>query len=244
MSKGIYIAVSGATARHQQLDILANNIAHANTPGFKRDAVSFESVLSETRGQTAVDQDMGFVQAQEERTILQAGSMVRTGAPLDVAIVGDAFLRVESPRGERLTRNGRLKMGHDGSLQTLSGLPVLDEHGARIFIPPERIPKIDETGWIRAGEYEVGRLGLTTVDQHGTLTKDVDGLFLPPDDARPPEINGEVAVMQGYIEESNVSPIKQMVELIEVQRHYSMLNTVIRTYKRVGQRVIRIGKNF
>ena len=235
MANGIYVATSGTIARLQEMEVLAQNLAHANTPGFKRDQVTFESVAAEARGKHAVDADKDFVQSRSPVTRLEEGPLTHTGNPLDVAISGDGFLRVQTTRGERLTRDGRLMLGRDGALRTLTGLPVLDDSGRRIQIPPDTVPDIDEAGGIRAGELRVGRLGVRQLDLAGPLDKDEAGLFVPPDAAAARGSRG-FTVLQGHVEEANVQPVQAMLELIEVQRHFQALHQVIRTYSEMDQR--------
>lgn len=237
MANGIYIAASGTVARLQEMEILAQNLANAKVPGFKRDQVTFESVMSEVRGDSPVDQDKAFVQTSEPTTRLEDGSLRSTDNPLDVAITGDAFLRVATSRGERLTRNGRLMVGKDGVLRTITGLKVLGQDGGEILMPPNKVPHISRSGSIRAGKETIGQLGLAGVDLRGTLKKDEAGLLIPPAESREPE---NATVLQGFLEGGNVSAVKMMTELIEVQRNYEMLHQVIRTYKEMDNTAVSL----
>ena len=237
MANGIYIATSGTVARQQEMDILAQNLANAKVAGFKRDQVTFEQVMNDERGDRPADQDKSFVQTREPLTRLDEGKLLATDNPMDIAITGDAFLRVETARGERLTRNGRLMLGKDGVLRTITGLKVLGDDGSEISLPPNKVPKIGPTGLIRAGNETVGRLGLAGVDLNGTLKKDEAGLLIPPDERRAPE---KATVLQGVLEQGNVSPIRMMTELIEVQRNYETLHQVIRTYKEMDTTAVNL----
>lgn len=236
MANGIYVAASGTVARLQQMEVLAQNLAHANSPGFRRDQVTFESVAADRRGDHAVDRDKDFVQSRRPTTRLDEGTLSRTDNPLDVAISGHGFLRVQSARGERLTRDGRLMVGRDGALRTMGGLPVLDDGGRRIHLPTDAVPEIDEQGRIRAGDLDLGRLGVRRVDLEGTLEKDPAGLLLPPTDATPPSADLGYSVLQGHLEDANLQPVEVMLELIETQRGFEALHQVIRTYSEMDQR--------
>ena len=237
MANGIYVATSGTVARIQEMEILAQNLANAKVAGFKRDQVTFEEVMSSTRGDRPTDQDKSFVQTSEPRTRLDEGNLRSTDNPLDVAITGDAFLRVETSRGERLTRNGRLMVGADGVLRTITGLKVLDDNGGEIMLPPNKVPNISPTGSIRAGKETVGKLGLAGVDLNSTLKKDEAGLLIPPDESREPE---NATVIQGFLEGGNVSPVEMMVQLIGVQRNFETLHQVIRTYKEMDSSAVNL----
>ena len=230
MANGIYVATSGTVARLQQMEILAQNLANAKVAGFKRDEVNFKEVMNDRRGDAPADNDKSFVQTTEVRTRLNDGQLRETQNPMDIAITGDGFLKVETSRGERLTRNGRLMLGKDGSIRTQTGLKVLGDDGNAIFAPPNTVLKIDQSGRVRAGETELGRLGLAGVDLNSTLRKDEAGLLIPSGQEGEPTT---AVVMQGFLEQGNVSPIKAMVELIDVQRNFETLHQVIRTYKQM-----------
>jgi flagellar basal-body rod protein FlgF len=219
------------------MDIIAQNLANAKVAGFKRDQISFEQVMNEQRGGDPVDQDKSFVQTSEPRTRLDEGNLRTTDNPMDIAITGDAFLRVQTVRGERLTRNGRLMVGKDGVLRTITGLKVLSDDGGDIVLPPNKVPNIGPTGSIRAGKETIGKLGLAGVDLNSTLKKDEAGLFIPPEEARAPK---NVTVLQGVLEGGNVSAIEMMTQLITVQRNYEMLHQVIRTYKDMDSRAVNL----
>ena len=93
------------------------------------------------------------------------------------------------------------------------------------------------SGAPRAGKETVGKLGLVGVDLNGTLKKDEAGLFIPPDVTREPE---NATVLQGFLEGGNVSPVKMMTELIEVQRNFETLHQVIRTYKEMDTTAVNL----
>lgn len=244
MARGIYVATSGSMAQLRHLETLSNNLANVRTAGFKGDRLTFEQVTAEQRGaeEAGVDlPDKAFVDVRERATDLSEGPLTRTDNPLDVALSGNAFLRVETERGERLTRGGRMLLGRDGTLRTLTGLAVLDDRGRRIVLPTDKVPRIDERGAISTeGGGEFVRLGVSAVDLRRGLEKDPDGLFVPPGaEAVPLPQN---AVMQGFVEESNVSPVKMMLELIEVQRTFSALRQLITASGEMDQLAARLAQ--
>jgi len=233
MSKGIYVATSGSVAQLRHLETLSNNLANARTAGFKGDKVDFETVRAKSvrdGGENGADPaglDKHFVDVRERRTDLTAGPLTRTDNPLDVAVSGNGFLTVQTERGTRLTRDGRLLLGRDGSLRTHSGHAVLDAGGRPVHLPPDRVPTIDEQGNIRAGSATIGRLGVVGVDLREGLEKDGEGLFVPPTDEA--ALVPGTTVLQGHLEESNVRPVQAMLELVEVQRTFAALRQVITT---------------
>ncbi len=251
MANGIYVAVSGSIARLDQLDVLANDLANAKTPGFKHDTVTFESIRAdlaeavdagEVEPEALVDKD--FVQSTDTHARLSQGALQRTNNPLDIGLMGNGFLRVATDRGERLTRNGRLMVGRDGMLRTLRGHAVLDNRGRTIRLPPAITPEIAGDGTIRNDGRAVAKLGVTAVRPEARLLKDREGLFTPeppPAGGAPPAKAANAwEVMQGYLEQSNSSPVKLMTELIEVQRNFEALHQVISTSSEMDRTATRL----
>ena len=135
MANGIYIAVSGAQAEMRHLDVIANNLANANTPGFKADRINFREVLAKSSVPDE-QQDRRFVEVSGTHTDLNSGTLRLTGNPLDLAVLGDGFFKVGTPRGERITRGGSFIQAADGTVMTSSGNPLLGRDGQPVKIAP------------------------------------------------------------------------------------------------------------
>ena len=129
MAKGIYVATSGSMAQLRHLETLSNNLANVRTAGFKGDRLTFEQVTAQDNGEALDLPDKTFVDVRERATDLGEGPLTRTDNPLDVALSGNAFLRVETERGVRLTRAGRMLLGRDGTLRTLEPVEPVGERG-------------------------------------------------------------------------------------------------------------------
>ena len=144
MSSGIYSTLSGNLARMQALDSITNNMANANTVGFKRDRLAFESLLSGI-GQTNTSKGLNFTRLQRSYTDFTPGNTRVTGNDLDLAIEGEGFFKVR--RGDELlyTRAGNFRLDPDGTLITESGLPVVGTTGQPVTIPDHEF-SIDEEG--------------------------------------------------------------------------------------------------
>lgn len=141
VATGMWTAVSGAIAKQQVVDSVSNNLANANTPGFKKDQPAFQEYLAvQERAQDGLlratklrDRDMYPIDGKDKSFVAtkgtfinhDRGALVQTGEPLDLAIDGDAFFEVGTPQGVRLTRQGSFKLAKDGRLETLDGYPVL-----------------------------------------------------------------------------------------------------------------------
>ena len=238
MANGIYVAVSGATSRMQQLNVLSNNLANAQTTGFKRSEVSFSAI--EGGEDPSGTNDRHFVKTNQSRPSLESGEYLRTDNPLDLAIQGDAFFKIEAEGEDRLTRDGRLMVASDGLLRTINGHAVLDDQGGAIFIPPEHVPRIDSTGRIFSNEAELGQLALVGVDPQTDLQRDGNHLFIPPEDVAILGPDSGVRVQQGWVEGSNAKPLQLMVQLVDVQRTFDAMQKAISTYQDMDRNAIRI----
>ena len=230
MSNGVYRAVSGSLAQLRQLDVLSNNLAHVDTPGYKGDRVRFREALDAAGGKT------GYVDTPESATSLTAGPMTRTDNPLDLALNGDGFFVVETQAGERLTRAGRFLVGGDGTLRTVAGHAVQGMAGPiQIPIVPEGDGSID----IRSdGQIFMNDRPLAKLKQVKATTNQIrkvdDQLFAVPDGvASLPVSNAEV--MKGHLEQSNVNPVLIMTQLVSVQRSFETLQEAVRTYREMDQ---------
>jgi len=237
MSDGIYAALSGGIVQMRRLDVLANDLANVNTTGFKRDRL----IVGESPAARADPEPFGAVLARSRApaarlaetrgtyTDLSQGPTVRTGSPLDVALVGEGFLAVEAPDGLALTRDGRLALASDGTIVTQSGLAVSGEWGP-ITVPADAAAiEIQPTGEVLADGYPVGRLRIVRPTNPGALEKLGHGLWDP---GRAGVRDGAPAeVVQGFLEGSNVEPVTTLVELIQAQRSFDASQQMIRAHK-------------
>lgn len=219
METPIYIALSRQMALRQEMELVANNIANANTAGFKAELMMMTEVdLPAERGV-----ELAYVQDMASARDFSQGAMRVTDSPLDLGIQGDGFFVVRTPEGIRYTRVGRFQLDDDGQLVTSQGYPVL-AGGSPVTITPESGPlNVASDGTIstdRAREGEqlaiVGRLDIVDFANRAGLKPEVDGFFSASQPARP--ATGKV--IQGSLEDSNVKTILEMTSLIEVTRNY------------------------
>ena len=242
MENAFLVGLSRQVALGRELDVVANNIANLNTSGYKANGAIFEEFISRTaRGDGASPNDLrvSFVRDRATWIDLSQGPIERTGNPLDVAIDGKGFLAVQTPRGERYTRNGALQINPNGELVTSNGFQVLGESGPIIFQPNDRDITISRDGTIsvREGstanaESQRGRLRVAAFDRAGQLQKDGDGTFLAPQGVAPTEPTGGArpGIVQGVIEKSNVRGVVEMTRLIEVSRTYTQVASMLQQH--------------
>ncbi len=213
MENTVLLVLSLTTALRHQMDVIAHNIANANTAAFKEERVLFESYLEVIDGQ-----ELAFVKDFAVKIDLSEGPIATTGNPLDVAIRGDAFFRVDTPDGVRFTRGGHFELDADGALVTGDGHPVLGDDGFPILtIPGDTEIKIDSNGTVSSETGEIGRLGLVFFADTGALVKQGGGLYATE---AVPLLAADAKVIQGSLEGSNVQPIVEMTRMISLLRSY------------------------
>ena len=235
MENGSLIGLSRQIALQRELDVIANNIANINTSGFKAEGVVFQEHLMPVASANrfgAADRKLSFVQDRATWHDLSQGPVQQTGNPLDVAVSGDAFLVVQTPRGERYTRNGGLQLNATGELVTSEGYRVLGEAGPIALQNGDRDISISSDGTIsvREGKNTTdslrGKLRLVSFAQPQRLQKDGASTFSAPEGLAPqPATN--VRVSQGVIEKSNVSSVIEMTRMIEVTRNYTQVAGIL-----------------
>lgn len=239
-----YVSISLATALERSLDLAAHNMANASTAGYKAQHPLLEAVDPSNSGDQT--QAVNYVQDKGIFVDMTQGTMVPTGNPLDIAVNGDFFLGFEAPGGEvAYGRDGRLTVDANGLLVTMAGSPIVDISGSPITVPPETATSVtiatdgtitDQNGGI------VGRIGLFSVDNPSILAPIGNGLSLAG--AAQVEQTEEGRISQGYIEQSNVQPVVEMINLMDIQRAYEravkLMNNDDELTKQAIQRLGRV----
>ena len=237
MENMLLVGLSRQMTLERQLDVVANNVANVNTNGFKADKSLFEEYLASNAHEdnfARPDRRVSFVQDRGTYRDFSQGPAEQTKNPLDVAIDGNGFLVVQTPAGERYTRNGGLQINTQGQLVTASGLPVLGTGGPIVFQPGDKEITINGDGGVsvREGVNRVdslrGKLRLVSFAQAQSLLKEGSNLYSAGAGANPqPATN--IKVRQGYIEKSNVNSVLEMSQMIEVTRAYTQMATLLQT---------------
>jgi flagellar basal-body rod protein FlgF len=206
------------------MDVLANNLANMNTPGYKSGTLLFEKHLmpvAQMNGLTGQDKDVAFVLDSSVYRSFEEGAFEKTGNEFDVAISGDGWLTVETDDGERYTRNGQLKLNADGQLVTPDGHPVLGEGGPITFTSGENGVEIAYDGTISTTQGAKDRLRVVRFENNALLKKQGETLFAT--DQQPEPADDSVRIVQGVIEKSNVQPISELTRMIETVRAYTAM---------------------
>jgi flagellar basal-body rod protein FlgF len=232
-----------------QQDVLANNIANAETVGFKREIASFaeRQCASEAGRRFGPTNDLmealsGGIWLARTDTDFRETTFIRTDNPLDVAIAGPGFLRVSADDQEYLTRDGRMVMSADGWLVSATdGASILGQAGQPIRLNPHgEQPSIDEDGRIKQGRATVGRLGLVDVDDYEVLRKASAGRFALGE-AR---LTGSPAKLEsGFVESSGVEPVTELVTMIQAARAYQLNAQMLTLQDQSAGRLINVVAN-
>lgn len=225
MENAILVAMSNQIANRRSLDIVANNIANMNTTGFKAENVLFEQILQEVGSGNEVGSEISFVQDKAVFRNFEDGTLVETGGAIDVALSGKGFFVVDTPEGQRYTRNGNFKLDEDGRLVTSEFHPVLDVNGSEITIGPDESDiQIAKDGSIETSLGPKTSLNVVTFENLNDMRKIGASMYETEQDPFPAD---NVAVHQGMIETSNVQPILEVTKMIEVSRAYQSAASII-----------------
>ncbi len=244
MQNAILVGLSRQVALGRELDVVANNIANMDTTGYKADGSLFEEYLNSGARAGGTGARVSFVVDRGIWHDMGQGPVAKTGNPLDLAIDGNAFLVVQTPRGERYTRNGALQINAAGQLVTGEGDPVIGDSGPITFQPNDRQVSISRDGTIsvREGTSNVdsqrGKLRLVTFANLQLLQKDGGSSFKSPQGVQPIAVPAEAGLIQGAIEKSNVRGVVEMSRMIEITRTYTNISNILQQQSELGQSAI------
>ncbi|MCY0873048.1 MAG: flagellar basal-body rod protein FlgF [Acidithiobacillus caldus] len=228
----LYIAMTGAKAILERQTATANNLANANTTGFRAEMAQFRALPVYGQGlPTRV-----YTATTGESWDFRSGPIVRTGRALDVAVNGPGWIAVQAPDGkEAYTRDGNLQVNGQGVLVTATGHPVLGVNGTPISLPPMSHLTIGADGVISgipAGNLPDGLMAINQIKlvnpPANQLRQSSDGLFVNVDGKAAPE-DGKVVLESGALEGSNVNPIHAMVQMLQDSRQFEMQTKLMQT---------------
>lgn len=243
MDNALYVGLSRQITLQREMDIVANNIANADTSGFKVESLMLK-VDPEAPAVTAGGpKPVKFVAAAGVARDFGQGGLRRTDAPMDLAIEGKGFFKVTTPDGERFTRDGRFRTDTQGHLVTQDGLPVADDGGGEITIDPEKGQiSVSADGVVSQGSERVGKVGVFTFDNLSVLEK-AGGNLLQNTSNLQPQATTDSKVRQGMLEGSNVNPVMEITRMIEVSRAYEQIAKMMDSQAQLSRdAVTRMGR--
>jgi flagellar basal-body rod protein FlgG len=245
MIRGLYTAASSMKALERKSDITANNLANSDTKGFKKTGTiveSFPEVLLNRieGGKTAAE--IGGISSgsriQRSFKDLSQGDLQQTGNSLDLALQGDGYFVVEAEDGIRYIRNGNFVLNTDSEIVSQSGEALLDTEGERIQLIPGEEFSISENGEIRFNNGLQGaQINIVSFTEQAELLQTGDNLYQLEEGAGEP-LESDASIAQGFLENSNVEIVKEMVNMIKTNRQYESNQKVISSIDQSLDKVI------
>jgi flagellar basal-body rod protein FlgG len=259
MVRGLYTGASGMIAQMKRIDVLSNNLANVNTPSFKRDSTIMKA-FPEMLMRRINDDGVRVLPIGSYDLMPVIGKM---GTGVEVSLEGEGFFSVATPEGERYTRNGSFLIDRDGFLVTKDGYQVLGENGpiqlkknnfivdedgnvfenAEYSEDPSRLVSMEENEWNET--VLVDRLKIVNFPKIRFIKKVGDSLYRETEHSEESFIieEGRPKVYQGFLETSNVNPVIEMVNLIEVHRNYDANQKMIQAHdSALGSVINEVGK--
>ncbi len=240
MVSGKYSALSGAIAREQAMSNVSNNLANISTTGYRRSQVSFEAIL---RGelQTQEANGINYSRIRKNFSDFSPGPLRTTEDPLNFAIQGEGFFKVQGTSGPLYTRRGDFIVNAQGLLTTSNNLPVLDEGNGQITIPDTDTSKVavgdDGTIFLlglQGARSEIAKMAVVDISDKQKLKRESDTAFsLEAGGAEQPVAN--TRVIQGSLELANVNMSSELTQMIDNYRTFETYQKVLKSYSTIGE---------
>lgn len=223
MENTVLAVISRQMGIQREMDAIANNLANSSTDGFKSERILFSEILQDIGN----NQSITFMKAAGVIRDYSDGPLRMTGNPLDIAIRGEGFFKIETDNGIFYTRSGRLNIDATGMIVNADGQPFLGDSDLPILtIPGDNSIVIEPDGRVLSDSGELGRLALVVFEDISRLEKIGSGLYASKADPIIPDDPGDVTVIQGALEGSNVVSITEMTKMISLLRSYQGSQTL------------------
>jgi len=234
MIKGLYNSAISLHTRMKNLQIISNNLANANTTGFKRE-VPFSEYLSREDGMQV-----------KQITDFSDGSLSATGNPFDLAISGEGFFMIDTANGIELTKNGKFSINSEGYLIDANGDKVITNNGGlniyESLVDKKREILITKEGEIKQGEIVIDKLLIAKVDSQEGMRRSDNQHFVLEDLNYSPAEDDDYQIYQGYLEESNTNPIIELENMIKVNKDFEASQKAIRSLDNILAQSKEIGR--
>ena len=233
MESPSYIGLSRQMVLARQMDVIAHNIANANTPAYNSEKMVFVDYLIQPQRK----EPMNFVQDYGTYRDLSEGPMSPTGNPLDVAISGEGYFSIQTPDGVRYTRHGRFMLNPDNQIVDGQGQPLLNAGGSPIAVPAGERVTIANDGTVSTPNGALGRIGVVTFADQQKMAREANGLYSA--EGQPSQPAEKATLLQGTLEQSNVEAIVEMTRMIDVSRSYESASRFLNSEHERQLRAIR-----
>ena len=243
MENTSYIAISRQAVLRRQMENVATNMANMNTTGFKAERMMFTDWMSRNRDAPFKgEKKLHFVQDLHQYRDTREGAITQTGGTFDVAINSrDGYFIIQTPQGERYTRNGSFTLDSGGQLVNSSGFPVLSDDGQPLFFTEaDQNVTIKGDGTIETATGIIGRLAVVSFDNEQNVTRIGNSLY--ETDQQALQVDNP-RLVQGALEESNVNAIQEMVTMIDLMRgHASIAKAVQKDDERIKKAIEQLSR--
>ncbi len=224
-----YVALSRLSAQQREMDVTATNLANASTPGYRASRVLFADWLSNQSGTNTPRGEPSIAYAQDRATYRdqQPGALQHTGNPLDIAISGDGYFTVDTPRGPRLTRAGRYTALADGTVGDMDGNKLLDTAGRPLRLAQgDAEIAITADGTVSSESGPIGQIGIVAPADANRLT--AEGARLLRADSPTARV-ASPKLVQGAVEDSNVQPILETTRMMNEVRSFQFTSQFVQS---------------
>ncbi|MEI6558992.1 MAG: flagellar basal-body rod protein FlgF [Rhodospirillaceae bacterium] len=225
MENSIYISLSRMMSLRNKMDAVANNVANSGSTGFKQQRVLFSEVLRKT----SMTEKVSLVHDRAMVRDMSEGPLSATTNPLDLALRGKGFFVVDTLNGPHYTRAGRFQLNATNQIVDDDGLPVLDRGNRPITLPGGTTDiRIAADGSVFSNASPaapVGQINVVSFNNEQQMKETGGGLFIT--DEKPQAAPKDTRVIQGSIEESNVKPVVEITNMIDILRQYQGIQKVI-----------------
>jgi flagellar basal-body rod protein FlgF len=246
---GLYLSATGVLANSYRQDVIANNLANAETVGFKKDLALFteRATASQDAGHSDPSDPLsamsGGMWAAPTYVDSSQGPLQETGNSTDAAIEGNGFFMVQTPQGNRLTRDGRFLIDNNGNLVMAgnANAKVLDDSGKPIMLDSRQRIDLDKQGEFSQSGRNVAEVGIYNADT-ASLKKEGGNLLSYPDDSTPARAK-DYTLHQKFVERSNVEPTTELTQLMDAERQLEANANMIKTQdETLGELVNTVAK--
>ena len=247
MHESIYIAASAGIKQARKMEVIANNLANANNTGFKKDALVFKEMMTPFSPDSGLDEskkillspdksnkNVSYVGITDSYTDFTPGVLKQTGGTLDLALDGEGFFKVDTPDGPRYTRNGNFRLNTANQLVNVKGNQVLDQDDKPVIIDASGADiSIDGQGNISAGtglvNIPLGNIKMVRFENEKSLEKMGDGLYSNIESTEKELEVENTKIFQGYLENSNVTTVEEMAEMVGTLRLFETYQKMIQS---------------
>jgi flagellar basal body rod protein FlgG len=230
-------AASGIRARLESLDMLANNIANASSPGFKADREFYGLYLSAEAADSPAGTNPAILPVIERQwTDFAQGSLTPTGNPLDLALNGPGFFVAQSANGPVFTRDGNFRLSLHGEIVTQDGDKIQGQDGKPILLDSTRPVEIGSDGTVRQDRQDVAQIALVNFPDPAVLAKRGNNYFRS--DLSAPRVATQAEILQGRLEAANYQPAESVVRLVNILRQFETLQKALAIGGEMNRRAV------